>query len=136
MIAPRSPSVADISRALGLAPDASLQPRPGTRPWYANLVAYDIADSLRSLGLPCAARACTADATPETWREIDVELSHVAVAYERSHEVRACRSAARMMAERCSAAAATDLQRLRGHDTLEQWSAEVRAEMDAAGVRL
>ena len=133
MIAPRSPSAADLSRALGLAPAA---PKPGARPWYAILVAHDIADSLRSLGLPCAARLCTAAALAEDWRDIATELESVTVSDLRVHEVRAAIKAARFMSMAEPIGAADVLQHLRGHDTLTEWSDEVRAEMLAAGVRL
>ena len=133
MIAPRSPSAADLSRALGLAPAL---PKPGTRAWYAILVAFDIADSLRSLGLPCAARLCVATAPAEDWRDIATEIRRAAVDELRAHDARAAHRAATFMSTGEPIGAADVLQHLRGHDTLTEWSDEVRAEMLAAGVRL
>lgn len=138
MIAPSSPSVADLSRALGLSPDAPsrLLPKPGTRAWYAALVAFDLADTLRSVRLPCAARLATATAFADDWRDIATELESATVSELRVHEVRAAAKAARFMATGEPIGAADVLQKCRGCDTLTEWSDQVRAEMLTAGVRL
>lgn len=136
MLLPAAPSSADLSRALGLAPSVPLAPKPGTPRYYARLVSFDAADTLRSLGLPCAARVASSATSPDDWRDVALELGRVADDEMRRHDVAALKRCACHMAEGCAAAAATDLQRVRGLDTLEEWSATVRAEMMSAGVSL
>ena len=135
MNAPRSISDGDLSAALGLDRPAP-SPRSGTRAWYAALVAFDVADTLRSFGLPCAARLCRADAPAEDWRDIATEIRRAAVDELRAHDARAAHKAAEYMSTGEPIGAADVLQHCRGCDTLTQWGDEVRAEMLTAGVRL
>jgi hypothetical protein len=138
MLSPLAPSASDLSRALGLSHDAPsrLLPKPGTRPWYAALVAFDLADTLRSVRLPCAARLCRSDAPADDWRDITTELESATVSELRVHEVRAAAKAARFMSTAEPIGAADVLQKCRGCDTLTEWSDKVRVEMLKAGVRL
>ena len=138
MNAPRPISDGALSAALGLDRQTARapSPRPGTRAWYAALVAFDLADTLRSLRLPCAARLCVATAPAEDWRDVATELRAVTVSEMRVHEARAAERAAAFMSTGEPIGAADALQHCRGCDTLTQWGDEVRAEMLTAGVRL
>ena len=100
-------------------------PKTGTRAWFAVLAAHDIADSLRRLRLPCAARLASATATPQDWDDIGTELAALAVDELREHERRAVRDAVRHMARGEPVGAATVLSRLRGVATLTEWADEV-----------
>ena len=63
-------------------------PKTGTRAWFAILAAHDIADSLRRLRLPCAARLSLPTATPQDWDDIGTELAALAIDELREHERR------------------------------------------------
>ena len=89
-------------------------PKTGTRAWFAILAAHDIADSLRRLRLPCAARLSLPTATPQDWDDIGTELAALAIDELREHERRAVRDAVRHMARGEPVGAATVLSRLRG----------------------
>jgi hypothetical protein len=112
----------------------SSMPQTGTRAWYAVLAAHDIADSLRRLRLPCAARLSLPTATPQDWDDIGTELAALAVDDVREHERRAVRDAVRHMARGEPVGAATVLSRLRGVATLTEWADEVVAAMRDARI--
>lgn len=109
-------------------------PKTGTRAWFAILAAHDIADSLRRLRLPCAARLSLPTATAADWDDIDTELAALAVDELRGHERRAVRDAVRHMARGEPVGAATVLSRLRGVSTLTEWADEVVEAMRVARV--
>jgi hypothetical protein len=108
-------------------------PRAETRAWWSILVAFDVADSLRSLRLPCAARCATTDATAEAWREISTELAQLAHHEGRAHLVKSLRVACSHMADREPIAAADALKWTRDDvDSLGEWARKVAAEVEAA----
>ena len=109
-------------------------PKTGTRAWFAILAAHDIADSLRRLRLPCAARLSLPTATAADWDDIGTELAALAVDELREHERRAVRDAVRHMARGEPVGAATVLSRLRGVATLTEWADEVVEAMRVARV--
>ena len=107
-------------------------PKRGTPAHFAGLVRFDMADTLRSLGLPCAARIARDASTPDDWRDIAAEVRALTVPALRAHEQRQVVEACGLMADRRPAGAAWELLQLRDlavTDTLEAWVAAVEAEM-------
>lgn len=110
-----------------ILPPAPVAPRPGTRAWYAPLVAADIADSCSRLGLRCAARVARSAESADDWRDVKEELEQLLPGCERN----ATRDASQLMVEGCPAAAATTLAKLRGVD-LDAWVTEARELLERA----
>jgi len=101
------------------------------------LVAFDIADSLRRLGLDVTATAATADAPPGSWAEVRAFVVASPVNDVTRHQRAAVRDAADHMANGCSDLAAERMAFLRDDTmTLDEYAAEVAAEAAAAGVSL
>lgn len=92
------------------------------------VIAADLADSCRTLGLRAAARLSTPQATRLVWADIASELSVVQRCELREHERAAAKQAAEAMSHGDTARAACALATLRGQ-TVEAWAADVADEM-------
>ena len=104
------------------------------------IVAFDIADSLRTLGLRDAAGVTRADTSTDTWVVISDAVRAMVTDHDRSAERRAVRAAALVMSGDDFEAAALIMAHLRDCCmTVDEYAAEVAAEAAeaaAAGVTL
>lgn len=92
------------------------------------LVRFDIADSCKRLGLPCAAKAVATAVSTTDWQDIQTELSQTNVCGERNAMIRAVYA---MSVGRVDDAVGM-LAWFRGHSNHE-WFVEVRGERAAKG---
>lgn len=99
------------------------------------LVAFDIADSCRRLGLGCAARVAIAATTAAEWMDVVVDLRRPMRTDDRDTERRAALAAANRMARGDEGTAAGIMAALRsGECDPSAYVANVTAEMAAAKV--